>query len=78
MAEDIGYVSLLKDSVELRTVSVLPQGQRLLHLLTVLLSLGTLQQSVLSSSQLRKKGHSQYPGRGTGKTAEWDKSGPKR
>lgn len=27
MAEDIGYVSLLKDSVELRTVSVLPQGQ---------------------------------------------------
>ena len=31
-----------------------------------------LQWSVLSSSQLRKKGHSQYPGRGTGKTAEWD------
>ena len=52
--------------------TILPQGQRLLHLLMVLLSLGILQQSVLNSSQLRKKGHSQYLGRGTGKTAEWD------
>lgn len=72
MVEDVGSVSLLKDGVELRTVSVPPQGRRLLHLLVVLLSLGILQQSVLGSRQLRKKGHSQHPGRGTGKTAEWD------